>query len=380
MSNRERTDVMSKTRLNTGPSFWRALGFCICSALIVAVGCKKKGADSASAPSGLIIAENGKSIPDMLPEDVIVSVNGVTLTRQKFDEMLDRMADSYRASNPSGTQLDVKSYRQYKSQFLIGDFVSKQILLQEAKRRGLKPAPQHLAAMEDLLAKRAKRDGKTTEEFLRSLGPAAEEIRNDVAEQALILTLRQEEFGDRLQITEADLNKEKDRVEKYNRMCEQTNAVVMAKAIAICKRLRSGEDFFAVAEEESQDTVSVKGVWGEFVRGEIKNAQLRHAAFTLPVGAVSDPIDTDDGLVIIKVLERAGIDATVASVAATVKLGRILLQNGELEQVKNDKVLRKELESKRLGELQKDWLAALRNKMRLEYPNGTNFWKKAAKR
>ena len=107
---------------------------------------------------------------------------------------------------------------------------------------------------------------------------------------------------------------------------------------------------------------------------------MRHAAFTLPVGAISEPFDTEEGLVIIKVLARTGIDSPVAKQTAVVKLGRIVLLLWEFKTVPDDETLRKELERRRLEELQRDWIKGLREQARIEYPNGTNFWKKAAKK
>ena len=122
------------------------------------------------------------------------------------------------------------------------------------------------------------------------------------------------------------------------------------------------------------------GYWGEFVRGEIDDAAVRSAAFTLPVGAVSDPIDTEEGLVIIKVIERKGVDSPIAKASATVKLGRIVLRLGESKTLADEATLRKELERNRLEQMQSGWFASLRQQARIEYPNGTNFWKKAVRK
>ena len=359
---------------------WCTACLFFCAVMTVWVGCKKKGADSAEGRPGLIVGEKEKLITELLPEDVIVSVNGEKLTRQKYDEILDRMTEIYRSSSPASQKQELAWFRQAKAKTLVNEFVTKQTLLQEAKQRGLKPSPANLSTMEKLLAWQAKKTGKTTEEFLRSLGPAADAVRQDVADQALIITLQQAEFGDRLHVTEADIKKMRDRALQYNEMCAKTNALATAKAKAICKRLGDGEDFFAVADKESDDKDSADGVWGVFARGEIEDAKVRHAAFTLPVGAFSQPIDTEDGLVIIKVLERTGVDSPVAEVSATVKLGRILLHMGEYDPVKNDAMLRDELTKKRLLDLQREWLPVLSKKMRVEFPNGTNLWKKAEAR
>jgi len=102
----------------------------------------------------------------------------------------------------------------------------------------------------------------------------------------------------------------------------------------------------------------------------------RQAAFSLPVGAVSDPVQTEEGLVIIRVVERKGVDSPLAKEQALVTLGRILLLMAHPVPEKSDEVLRREIGQARLKELQTPWLKALQERTRFEYPNGTNFFGK----
>ena len=360
-------------------------GFCLglCCFLLGVAGCrdKKNGAATSNSTPGVFVGPNEKNFEEMLPDDVLVSVNGASLKRRDCDAMLTRMERTYQVSNPNVNARLSSSYRQSKARTVVPEFITKQLLVQEARRRNVVATPENRDKVDALLDKRAKWENKRPEEFLRSLPEQdAAAIRADLEQQALIFTLRENQFGERLTITEAEMQAARDRIAGYNRRGEATNALVMARGAAICERIRKGEDFLAVAEEVTEDEEFKNGVWGEFGRGEIENAQIRHAAFTLPVGAVSDPFDTEEGLVIIKVLERTGIDSLAAKEAAVVKLGRIVLLMVEFKTVPDDERLRKELERKRLEELQIDWIKGLREQARIEYPNGTNFWKKATRK
>lgn len=355
-----------------------------CCLLLAALGsgCKKKDPEVQAA--GIIVGSSCKTIEEMEPDDVIVAVNGVALTRRAYDGMLDRMVDTYGKARPSSTLADLKNYRASRERLLIDEFVTKEVLVQEARRRGLTPSAQDLAVIEGMMAKRAKLEGKTTAQYLKSLDPAvAERMRKDMMDQALIRTLRQAEFGDRLRVTAAELQEARDRVSRYNGICEATNALVKARADAVCARLRKGEDFSVVAKEvsEERETAEQGGFWGEFTREEIEDETLRSAAFSLPVGAVSEPFDTSEGLVIIKVLERKGVDSVAATSSAKVKVGRILFQLAEFREVLDDAKLRNALERERLTEVQRDWFPTLLAKMRVEFPNGrTNLMAKARSR
>jgi len=77
------------------------------------------------------------------------------------------------------------------------------------------------------------------------------------------------------------------------------------KADSLVKQLRAGADFAKLAKENSADPGSAAkgGDLGWFGRGQMV-PEFENAAFTLPLNQVSDPIKTQYGYHIIKVLER----------------------------------------------------------------------------
>jgi peptidyl-prolyl cis-trans isomerase C len=75
------------------------------------------------------------------------------------------------------------------------------------------------------------------------------------------------------------------------------------EAEEIKKRLEAGEDFAAVAEEESKDKNAKGGDLGFFTRGQMLKP-FEDAAFALDVGEISDPVQTQFGWHIIKVEEK----------------------------------------------------------------------------
>jgi len=81
-------------------------------------------------------------------------------------------------------------------------------------------------------------------------------------------------------------------------------------AEAVVARLAAGEDFAALAEEVSNDTVSAEqgGDLG-YTAGDIFPAEFEAALAELEVGAVSAPVETEAGLHIIKLLAIQDADA-----------------------------------------------------------------------
>lgn len=90
---------------------------------------------------------------------------------------------------------------------------------------------------------------------------------------------------------------------------EKGNADQVAKAKteaeAIVKSLKAGADFGKLAAEKSQDPGSAKsgGAIGYFSRGAMV-PEFEAYAFSGPIGAVSDPVQTDFGFHVIKVEDR----------------------------------------------------------------------------
>jgi peptidyl-prolyl cis-trans isomerase C len=84
---------------------------------------------------------------------------------------------------------------------------------------------------------------------------------------------------------------------------ELTDEEALSKAKEVEKRLAAGEDFTKVAKEDSDDSGTPGGDLGTFSKGQMVPA-FDQAAFTLPVGKVSDPVKTQFGYHIIRVDAR----------------------------------------------------------------------------
>ena len=85
-----------------------------------------------------------------------------------------------------------------------------------------------------------------------------------------------------------------------------TEAEALAKTQALRERIAKGEDFAAVAKAESDDTGSGAqgGDLGSFGRGRMVPV-FEQAAFSLPVGELSQPVKSPFGYHLIQVQERS---------------------------------------------------------------------------
>jgi peptidyl-prolyl cis-trans isomerase D len=85
---------------------------------------------------------------------------------------------------------------------------------------------------------------------------------------------------------------------------EVDEAEIRAKAESVLAQAKGGADFAELATEHSEDTTSENGGdLGFFGRGQMV-PEFDQAAFTLPVGAISDLVETQYGFHIIKVTNK----------------------------------------------------------------------------
>jgi len=86
---------------------------------------------------------------------------------------------------------------------------------------------------------------------------------------------------------------------------EKEKAEILKNTEAILARARSGEDFAGLAKEFTEDPGSKEsgGLYEDFPRGYMVKP-FEDAAFSVPVGEISDVVETQFGYHIIKVLSR----------------------------------------------------------------------------
>jgi peptidyl-prolyl cis-trans isomerase C len=215
---------------------------------------------------------------------VVAEINGRKITLADLEERL--------ALAPPAVRLRI---RQNKTQYLDG-LVQSELLYQEAVRRKLEANPEVERRIN--LAKRRI----LIEEFVR------------------------QEINRPLDVPEKDLRAffEANR-DRFRRKEVVTLSHVVLKtekeAWEAAAEVRRGVPFAQVARTRSifEATRDVGGVMGTAARGEL-DKKIEEVAFKLPIGQVSDPIQTSIGWQIIRVSERlAGTDAKFEDVKEDVR-------------------------------------------------------------
>jgi peptidyl-prolyl cis-trans isomerase C len=219
-----------------------------------------------------------------VPADaVVLTVGTEKITRAQFEDLLAALAESGR---PAAT---ATARRQVAEQF--GDLKG---LAQEARKRKLDQSP----SVKQMI-------GIQTDQVLA--GSLAKELSDAKPDDAAAHAFYDSHKGEYEQATASHIliRFKGSQVPLKPNQKDLTEPEALAKAQEIRKKLADGADFAATAKAESDDAGSGAngGSLGTFPHGQMV-PQFEQAVFTMPVGQISEPVKTQFGYHIIKVVAR----------------------------------------------------------------------------
>ena len=240
---------------------------------------------------------------------------------------------------------------------LVDDLIDRRLALQVAKKDGMLPSSAEVAgAIEELKKNNNATDDAQFRALLRAEGMTMEQVRRTVEERLAISRVLARQIRSSIIIREEELTQYyQDHPDKFQRIPEAEirhifiavpqgtdEAAAKARAEEVLAKIRGGADFATIAEQHSDSPTKDKGgELGAIHKGDLA-PEIEAAAFSLPVGGVSDLIRTSAGWNLIKV-ERVRTE-TVAPIA-------------EVRDAIRDQLFQEKFEVKR-----KEWLGALRAK------------------
>ena len=297
------------------------LSFLAAGALVAGgAACRKppasaEAAGQATAPATApapVIPEPPKPVPAELP-DVLARVNGQPVTKADFDRLIKNMEMS--AGQPVPAERRDEIYRKALDQLITYTALS-----QEVKARDLSipdaEVDANLAGM--------RKQFPTEEEFQKALaarGMTPDRLRADAKIDMAINKLMEGEVASLPEATDAqvrefyDKNPDKFKQDETVRAShilipvdakadDAARKAARAKADAIARKAKGGEDFAQLARENSSDGSAANGGdLGPMRRGQTV-ANFDKALFAMQPGQISDVVDTEFGFHIIKVTEK----------------------------------------------------------------------------
>ena len=333
------------------------------------MGCSKDASSSGS----------GRNYLELPLDAVLMKVGSRELRKADLENQIDCRIAMIKATNRNlkDTRREFFAAGMYVPYFR--QFMPKALYVNAAERAGIKPTAEDMAIVEREVVQ-AYGNGviKSFDGFRKHLTPQQFAVlQQRVADDALIFAYWRSKAPEAFVVTDSEFDAIRKRAEEMNAHSEKLLKEQRAKAAEIYGRLKNGEDFMNLAEKESvtanEDSA---GFWGNFSPKEIPYPEIAEVVSKMKPGDVSKPIELDDAIHIVKLLERNGTpnESVFAPDGETVSLSRIVVRLPVMYVVGSTNEIRRDMRKQKLEPLQKGWLAELKSQMPVEYPSGTNLW------
>lgn len=278
---------------------------------LVLAGCSKQFKLKTGTPVYTFAKDIAAKLPYLEPDK-----NNVLVSTKKFKitsgEVIEEIFSTYGKSAEQLKTMSPEQVKFYVEQMAL-NLGEKKMLLQQVEKAKITVSP---TAVDSVLNSLINQKGgkKSFDEEINRLGINQDLIKRDVQTQLILDRYFRKHFEKELQVTEQDiqqaysegktatvrhillLTKNKDDAEKSK---------IYQKMEMIQARINKGEDFARLANQYSEDPGSNKkgGLVENFQRGDMMPA-FDEASFTVPIGEVSNILETDYGYHILKVIDR----------------------------------------------------------------------------
>ncbi len=270
------------------------------AAVILTTGCKKDESKDVELgnPAEAAATVTGMAAPTSNdPNEVVASVDKNKMLRSELDKTVSALMKS---QNVPAEQ--VEEARVFFEKNAVRSFILKTMVLEEAKRQNLQVTDEDRKEQMDKLSENLAKQGKTVEQFFNESPLGKEALEKELAEGLIIDKLLQSTVIDKIEITDAEVEGELNKIKTHNAevvernsKLDETNKENRKKILDLKKQLDEGADFAKLAEENSDCPSRDRGgSLGEFTRGQMVKP-FEDAAFTQELNKVGDIIETDFG-------------------------------------------------------------------------------------
>jgi len=335
-----------------------------CLTLLMTFACKKS--DVPAAENSLSEQVNEKTAPEKddasKAQNVVVEVNGIKLTQNEVDAQMNKVMAAVKSQVPPD-QIEKVTLNMQKT--IIDNFITRTLLTQEADKHNITASEDEVTSSISELEKKLPQ-GMTLEAALEQGGISIEEMRKDITFSVRVNKLLESQIKDDTTPSDEEIktyytdNKKQFStpetvharhilVKVDEKDDEKIKGEKKAKIDALRKQLLEGSDFEKLAKENSDCPSKEKGGdLGTFPRGRMAKP-FEEAAFSQKVKDIGPVVHTQFGFHIIQVLEHNQA------------------KEKKLDEVKEN--IREGLDAKKKQELAANYIAQLKEKAKIVYPN-----------
>ena len=335
--------------------------------------------------SGLVLEAAAASAPpqrtyaELPTNSVLVKVGSSSMTKLQFEELVAAKVALLKHKRPRVKADKLDGIRQnIRMREWLG--LAPQMLLAEAAwTNGIAISPKEEAALRARYAQTYRKGRETLDQTLKKALTAeqrklfGEQLRRDLLAQAYLA----KHFAVQMAVSATDVSNQVAMTKAYNARAAATNALIFATASNILARARGGEDFGKLADKYSEDASKEPGGDMGFCAASdysMDPPRVWHAIRSLKPGEITDVLETEDGIEIIKFLGDKDVDAGDET-DVTMHLARILWRQPIIFD-DDPEFLRQELRAERKRNAVAAALKGCRQTILVQFPNGEDIFKK----
>lgn len=306
---------------------------------------------------------------------VIAIIDGRQLTANDVRDVVRARAKMMQLSGMKMRGGSLTNWMNSCAMQILPGLISADLLENEIKRLGEKPeAVDYEQAIREY-NKATRQKAKTLDELAAKFEDAEEAFRRQLERSALFRAYNRRHIPK--PAAKEDLPAFYANLTNKINFGKSIDALAHSKADAAWKRLEAGEEWEKVAKECSEDTLieeknaEFASDWATVGLEGMEYPELAKALPELNKGDWSKPLEIDEGLVIVKVVDVVGDRKTLA---------RMIFRMAQPVDVPaNDEAALKMIDSQRKAESADALMERLRAKAKIEYPQGETlyykFWK-----
>jgi parvulin-like peptidyl-prolyl isomerase len=286
--------------------------------------------------SGIVLEEGTEDYMLAMKLSEIVSdfdpvANKVIASTNKFDvtigDIIQRIRANFGAQADNLTSRNPEDLKKLLSEFANSIALTK-ITLIEAENEGIVVSDSRV---DSVIQRQIQRMGGKEKflELLKENNASEENIYRDIRIGEIHKTFINAKRAELSKVTEEELEKamESDRFATVRHILlltqgksEEEKQAAREKMVEILQKAKNGEDFEELAKQYTEDTGSKAngGLYEKFPRGRMVPA-FEEAAFSIPVGEISDIVETPYGYHILKVIDRVKEDRPLEQIQPEVE-------------------------------------------------------------
>jgi foldase protein PrsA len=289
----------------------------VCLILVFWLACARKDS-GIKLEKGTPAYELARAVADSLPY-LDPDINNVLLTTKYFDLTVGDVIQNIYANYGDRAEV-MKMYRipiLYDAiQKAMMGLSEKKLLLRSANKAGIGTSK---AEVDSVLESEYRKAG-SEENFRNNLnnqGIDFDYAKEDLKDRLIIFKYVEKYLEKETQVNEAEIQEAYKEVTgtelatvrhillRTNNKTESEKKELRKKLERILQRARKGEDFADLAKQYTEDPGSKEngGLYENFSKGEMVKP-FEEAAFSVPIGTISDIIETKYGYHIVKVIDR----------------------------------------------------------------------------